>query len=124
MFAFGRKSRGHPKLEFALPVNADNIAGIAWRQLRRDLMADVFISYKSERRKAARHLEQILIRHGYSVWFDHALTRGEDYEAQIQREISAAKALVRGLPRCMASASSRATTARAALKDLSILAAT
>ncbi len=57
-------------------------------------MADVFISYKSARRRAARHLEQILIRYGYSVWFDHALVRGRDYEAQIQREIEAAKAVI------------------------------
>jgi formylglycine-generating enzyme required for sulfatase activity len=57
-------------------------------------MAEIFISYKSERRKAARHLEQILIRHGYTVWFDHALVRGHDYEAQIQREIGEAKAVI------------------------------
>lgn len=57
-------------------------------------MADVFISYKSERRAAARHLEQILRLHGYSVWFDHALVRGEDYEEQIQRQIEAASAVV------------------------------
>ncbi len=52
-------------------------------------MAEIFISYKSERRKAARHLEQILVRYGYTVWFDHALVRGHDYEAQIQRKIEA-----------------------------------
>jgi formylglycine-generating enzyme required for sulfatase activity len=57
-------------------------------------MADVFISYKRERRAAARHLEQILIRYGYSVWFDLELVRGQDYEAQIERELSAAKAVI------------------------------
>jgi hypothetical protein len=57
-------------------------------------MADVFISYKSERRRAARHLEQILILNGYTVWIDHALVRGHDYEEQIQREIAAAKAVI------------------------------
>jgi tetratricopeptide (TPR) repeat protein len=57
-------------------------------------MADVFISYKRERRPAARHLEQILIRYGYSVWFDLALVRGKDYEAQIERELTAAKAVI------------------------------
>ena len=57
-------------------------------------MADVFISYKSERRQAARHLEQTLIRYGYSVWFDHALVRGHDYEDQIQRKLDAAKAVI------------------------------
>ena len=57
-------------------------------------MADIFISYKSERKAAARHLDQILTRYGYSVWYDHALQRGDDYESQIQREIRAAKAVV------------------------------
>jgi hypothetical protein len=57
-------------------------------------MADIFISYKRERRAAARHLEQILLRYGYSVWFDLELVRGQDYEAQIERELSAAKAVI------------------------------
>jgi formylglycine-generating enzyme required for sulfatase activity len=57
-------------------------------------MADVFISYKRERRPAARHLEQILLRYGYSVWFDLALVRGADYEDQVQRQLTAAKAVI------------------------------
>ncbi|MGA2293376.1 SUMF1/EgtB/PvdO family nonheme iron enzyme [Bradyrhizobium sp.] len=57
-------------------------------------MADIFISYKRERRAAARHLEQILLRYGYSVWFDLELVRGQDFEAQIERELSAAKAVI------------------------------
>jgi hypothetical protein len=57
-------------------------------------MADIFISYKRERRAAARHLEQILVRHGYSVWCDLELMRGHDYEAQIEHELSAAKAVI------------------------------
>jgi formylglycine-generating enzyme required for sulfatase activity len=57
-------------------------------------MADIFISYKRERRAAARHLEQILVRYGYSVWFDLELVRGQDFEAQIERELFAAKAVI------------------------------
>jgi formylglycine-generating enzyme required for sulfatase activity len=57
-------------------------------------MADVFISYKRERRAAARHLEQILVRYGYSVWFDLELVRGQDFEAQIERELFTAKAVI------------------------------
>jgi hypothetical protein len=57
-------------------------------------MADIFISYKSERRRAARHLEQTLVRYGYTVCFDHALVRGHDYELQIQRQIRGAKAVI------------------------------
>jgi TIR domain len=57
-------------------------------------MADVFISYKRERRPAARHLQQILACYGYTVWFDLALVRGKDYEVQIERELNAAKAVI------------------------------
>ncbi|MBV1694668.1 MAG: TIR domain-containing protein [Hyphomicrobiales bacterium] len=57
-------------------------------------MADVFISYKRERRPAARHLAAVLTHYGYSVWFDLALVRGADYEEQIQRELNAAKAVI------------------------------
>ena len=57
-------------------------------------MADVFISYKSERRNAAQHLTQILELNGYSVWFDYGLFSGADFGPQIEREIRAAKAVV------------------------------
>ena len=57
-------------------------------------MADVFISYKRERRLRRGTFEQILIRYGYTVWFDLALVRGKDYEAQIERELTAAKAVI------------------------------
>ena len=33
-------------------------------------MAEIFISYKSERRAAAEHFAEVLKRYGYSVRFD------------------------------------------------------
>jgi TIR domain len=48
---------------------------------------DIFISYKSERRKAAAHLAAVLKLHGYSVWFDYELIKGHDFGLQIGREI-------------------------------------
>src|ERR1700738_3832824 len=57
-------------------------------------MADVFISYKSERRSAAQHLSRILDLNGYSVWFDYGLLSGIDFGRQIEREIRAAKAVI------------------------------
>lgn len=57
-------------------------------------MADIFISYKSERRKAAAHLAKILERYGYSVWFDYSLVKGRDFAAQIDAKIREAKAVV------------------------------
>jgi TIR domain len=60
----------------------------------RDGMAEIFISYKSERRAAAEHFAEVLRRYGYSVWFDYELVKGKDFAAQIERQIREAKALV------------------------------
>ena len=57
-------------------------------------MADVFISYKSERRAAAQHLARVLELHGYSVWFDYGLYSGRDFGRQIERELQAARAVL------------------------------
>jgi len=57
-------------------------------------MADVFISYKSERRAAAEHLAEILSAHGYSVWWDYSLVSGVDFRAKIEAELHAAKAVI------------------------------
>lgn len=57
-------------------------------------MADVFISYKSERRAAAEHLAEILADYGYSVWWDYGLVSGQEFGAQIERELRAAKAVI------------------------------
>jgi tetratricopeptide (TPR) repeat protein len=57
-------------------------------------MADIFISYKSERRKAAEHFAELLKLYGYSAWFDYDLIKGSDFGPQIARRIREAKALV------------------------------
>jgi formylglycine-generating enzyme required for sulfatase activity len=57
-------------------------------------MAEIFISYKSERRKAAEHVAQILRCYGYSVWFDYSLIKGRDFGLQIDAKVRAAKAVV------------------------------
>lgn len=57
-------------------------------------MADVFISYKSERRAAAQHLARVLELHGFSVWFDYGLYSGRDFGRQIERELRAAQAVI------------------------------
>ena len=57
-------------------------------------MAEIFISYKSERRKAAEHLAAVMAHYGYSVWFDYQLVKGRDFGLQIDRQIREAKALV------------------------------
>ena len=57
-------------------------------------MAEIFISYKSERRRAAEHLAAVMERHGYSVWFDYGLIKGDDFDFQLDRHLRAAKAVV------------------------------
>lgn len=57
-------------------------------------MADIFISYKSERRAAAEHLAEILADYGYSVWWDYGLISGRDFGAEIEKELRAAKAVI------------------------------
>ncbi len=61
---------------------------------RRGGMAEIFISYKSERRSAAAHLAKILERYGYKVWFDYHLVKGDDFADEIDRRIREAKAVV------------------------------
>ena len=57
-------------------------------------MADVFISYKSERRPAVSHLARVIENYGYTVWFDYALMSGPDFSLQIERELRAARAVI------------------------------
>lgn len=59
-----------------------------------DVMADVFISHKSERRSAARHLARILKMNGCTVWFDYSLHAGREFAQQIERELKAARSVV------------------------------
>jgi len=55
---------------------------------------DVFISYKFERRSAAEHLAEVMRCHGYSVWFDYHLIKGDDYDFQLDAKLVSAKAVV------------------------------
>ncbi len=57
-------------------------------------LADIFISYKSDRRYAAQHLSKILELNGYTVWFDYALLSGTDFGLQIEDELRAAKVVI------------------------------
>jgi formylglycine-generating enzyme required for sulfatase activity len=76
---------------------------------------DIFISYKSERRKAAEHLAAVLTHYGYSVWFDYQLIKGSDFGLQIGRRIREARALV--VLWCARSVESRWVVEEAALGD-------
>ena len=57
-------------------------------------MVDVFISYQSQRRRAAEHFAEILKHYGLNVWFDYQLIKGNDFAQQIESKIRSAKSLV------------------------------
>ncbi|MCI4664788.1 MAG: SUMF1/EgtB/PvdO family nonheme iron enzyme [Neomegalonema sp.] len=57
-------------------------------------MAEIFISYKSERRPAARHLSKVLEQNGFSVWYDYGLLPGEDFEKRLMRELAQARIVI------------------------------
>lgn len=54
-------------------------------------MADLFISYKSDRRPAARYLSKCMKLYGFDAWYDYGLIPGEDFEARLLAELEAAK---------------------------------
>jgi tetratricopeptide (TPR) repeat protein len=57
-------------------------------------VADVFISYASEDRDAARRLAEHLEQSGCSVWWDRRLIPGSDYSRRIETELEAASCVV------------------------------
>lgn len=53
-------------------------------------MADVFISYKQQRKLVAEFLSELFEAHGFSVWYDKWLLTGTDFPSQIEPQIHAA----------------------------------
>jgi outer membrane protein OmpA-like peptidoglycan-associated protein len=83
-------------------------------------MADVFVSYKKEDRALAQRVVEALEATGFSVWWDDDITPRESWDATIEREAHAAKALVvLWTPKSVASDWVRAEAQRG--KDLSKL---
>jgi hypothetical protein len=57
-------------------------------------MVDVFLSYSREDRDVASMLARALADQGVSVWFDTAITAGEDFAAKILEELKRAVAVI------------------------------
>ena len=57
-------------------------------------MADIFISYNREDRRAAGAVASALEREGFSVWWDAALRAGESYDEVTEKNLREAKAVV------------------------------
>jgi hypothetical protein len=57
-------------------------------------MSDVFISYKREDEARIYRLVQALQKHGLSVWWDRGLPGGEEWRANVEHALSAAKCVI------------------------------
>lgn len=57
-------------------------------------MADIFVSYKREDKHLAEDTITRLKEAGYSVWYDERINPHSSWDATIEREIAAAKAVV------------------------------
>lgn len=57
-------------------------------------MADIFISYKREDRGKAQLIAQKLASQGWTVWWDHDLLGGDDFDTQIEDQLGLAKAVI------------------------------
>lgn len=63
-------------------------------ELAASLMADVFISYSHSNRDLARAIADRLTAAGASVWWDRELLAGQDFDAMILRELTAAACVI------------------------------
>src|SRR5690349_18283432 len=57
-------------------------------------MADIFISYKRENKNQAALLAEKLQASGFTVWWDHDLLGGDDFDVVIAKQIAEAKAVI------------------------------
>ncbi len=57
-------------------------------------MADIFISYKRQEREKARAIAEMLVTHGYDVWWDIELLPGDKFSREIDEVIKSASAAI------------------------------
>ncbi len=57
-------------------------------------MADIFISYARDDRERVAALAAALESQGFSLWWDDRITGGDEFPAEIERELKAARATV------------------------------
>lgn len=57
-------------------------------------MADIFISYKKEDAGRVVRIVEALRAEGFSVWWDHGIAPGSQWDQTIQEELKAAKAVI------------------------------
>ena len=57
-------------------------------------MADIFISYKREDLELAKGLAMKLTELGWTVWWDHEIPAGRDYDEVISEELNLSKCVI------------------------------
>ncbi len=57
-------------------------------------MSDIFISYKREDVPLARSLAELLTKQGWTVWWDHNIPAGKDYDTVIEQELDKCKCAI------------------------------
>jgi tetratricopeptide (TPR) repeat protein len=57
-------------------------------------MADIFISYKREDIVLAKTLANMLSEFGWTVWWDHDIPAGKDYDQIIEEQLASAKCII------------------------------
>ncbi|MDH4154538.1 MAG: toll/interleukin-1 receptor domain-containing protein [Nitrospira sp.] len=57
-------------------------------------MSDIFLSYSSHDRPWVERLANTLEAHGWSVWWDRAISTGGSFNTEIRRELSAAQCAI------------------------------
>lgn len=57
-------------------------------------MADIFISYAKEDREGVAHFASALSDEGYDVWWDTSLLSGDEWRAEVERQLKAAGAVI------------------------------
>jgi hypothetical protein len=57
-------------------------------------MSDIFISYAREDRERAKALAEALTARGWSIWWDHNIRAGEEFDEVIAENLAAAKCVI------------------------------
>ena len=57
-------------------------------------MADIFVSYATEDHERVRPLVEALEANGFEVWWARNILGGEDFSAEIERQIHVASAVI------------------------------
>ena len=76
-----------------LPATDSKQRSMLWATLAA-MITDIFLSYAREDASKAIELVRILEKDGWSVWWDHDVTAGQDFELEIDMALAEARVVV------------------------------